>query len=521
MMDLKQHVNHQDLSRGEAPKVLEADVIVVGTGAGGGMVADILSQSGLRLIMLEEGPLKTAQDFKMKEAIAYPDLYQEAMARRTKDKAISILQGRSVGGSTTVNWTSSFRTPEQTLSYWQHEFGLTRLTPDSMAPWFERAEKQLNITPWAIPPNQNNQVLMDGAKALGWKAEIIPRNVKGCANLGYCGMGCPIGAKQSMLVTTIPAAMERGAHLYSRTRCERLIQRAGRIEQVDIRAMDNNGQPTDRVYRLKANHIILAGGAIGSPAVMLRSELEDPHQRIGRRTFLHPVAATVADMKQRVDPYSGAPQSVYSDEFLWRDGVSGKVGYKLEVPPIHPVLGSSIIPFHGLEHAKIMAGLPHMHASLALMRDGFHHGSVGGQVELDDYLAPVLDYPVTDYLWEGVTHAMLTMAELQFAAGAKRVRPMHMDAPWVNSWSEAQQQIRALTQKNIRTLLFSAHVMGGCGMGDKLENSVVNEQGRFHHLDNLWVMDGSILPTSLGVNPQLTLYALISRLATGFAESVK
>ena len=188
---------------------LEADVVIVGTGAGGGIAAETLSEAGLSVIMVEEGPLRTAREFHMSEAEAYPDLYQDSAARKTKDKAINILQGRCVGGGTTVNWTSSFRTPPATLAYWARALHLDGFAVEDLAPWFTRMETRLSIAPWDMAPNANNDALARGAAAIGIRTGTIRRNVTGCVNLGYCGMGCPIDAKQSMLATTIPAALGR------------------------------------------------------------------------------------------------------------------------------------------------------------------------------------------------------------------------------------------------------------------------------------------------------------------------
>jgi len=146
----------------------------------------------------------------MREREAYPQLYQESAARQTADKSITILQGRCVGGGTTVNWTSSFRTPARTLNHWRDAHGLKRTAAADLEPWFARMEERLGIAPWAVAPNENNDVLRRGCAKLGYSHGVIARNVKGCANLGYCGMGCPTNAKQSMLVTTIPAALARG-----------------------------------------------------------------------------------------------------------------------------------------------------------------------------------------------------------------------------------------------------------------------------------------------------------------------
>jgi choline dehydrogenase-like flavoprotein len=200
----------------QADRTIEADVVIVGSGAGGGVTAEILARAGLKVLVVEEGALKSSKDFRMREAEAYPALYQESAARKTRDKAINILQGRTVGGSTTVNWTSSFRTPPATLAWWQAHFGLDGYAPQAMAPWFALMEQRLSISPWQAAPNENNDLLRRGAARLGIPTAAISRNVKGCWNLGYCGMGCPTNAKQSMLVTCIPAALDLKATLAAR-----------------------------------------------------------------------------------------------------------------------------------------------------------------------------------------------------------------------------------------------------------------------------------------------------------------
>lgn len=156
-----------DCASVDADRTLEADVVIVGSGAGGGVSAEILAKSGLKVIIVEEGALKSSKDFKMREADAYPALYQESAARKTKDKAINILQGRTVGGSTTVNWTSSFRTPTPTLEYWQQQFGLAGYTAEALAPWFLMMEERLSVSTWLTPPNENNDLLKRGAAQLG------------------------------------------------------------------------------------------------------------------------------------------------------------------------------------------------------------------------------------------------------------------------------------------------------------------------------------------------------------------
>jgi choline dehydrogenase-like flavoprotein len=178
-------------SHGPVPDLITCDVAIVGSGAGAGVTAEILVRAGLDVVMIEEGPLRSSSNFRQRESEAYPQLYQESAARKTADKSINILQGRCVGGSTTVNWTSSFRTPAGTLAYWAEHFGLKDWQVDALAPYFDQAERRLQIGPWLTPPNENNDLLRRGAARLGIPAASIARNVKGCWNLGSCGMGCP------------------------------------------------------------------------------------------------------------------------------------------------------------------------------------------------------------------------------------------------------------------------------------------------------------------------------------------
>ncbi len=508
-----------DASTLDRDLMVDADVAIVGTGAGGGTAAEILSSQGLKVVMVEEGPLRTSRDFHMLEREAYPQLYQESAGRRTKDKGIVILQGRAVGGSTTVNWTTSFRTPPETLSFWRERYGLSDYTPELLAPWFEQMERRLSIHPWPVPPNENNAVLARGAAALGIPTGVIARNVNGCRNLGYCGTGCPVNAKQSMLVTTIPAALDRGATLITRTRAEQFDLSGGIVAALECSALDAAGlNPGPYRVRVRARAFVAAGGAIGTPALLLRSNAPDPNDLLGKRTFLHPTLVSAAQMPEVVAAYAGAPQSVYSDHFVQGQSFDGPVGFKLEVPPVHPVLMSTTLPGFGRSHADLAAAMPRTQVIIALLRDGFHPQSAGGRVEVLGDGSPVLDYPMTPYLWEGARRALLAMAEIQFAAGARSVFPLHESAQPYASLAQARAAIETLPMEILRTRVVSAHVMGGCAMSNDPASGVVDQWGRHQQLENLYVFDGSIFPTSLGANPQLSIYGIVARNASRLAD---
>lgn len=503
----------------EQDLTLEADIAIVGSGAGGATSAEILSAAGFKVLLIEEGGLFTSSDFKLQEHEAYPDLYQEGLGRMSKDGAITILQGRAVGGTTLVNWTSCFRTPEPTLAHWASEHEVLGHSVEELAPWFARMEKRLGISPWAMPPNANNDVLRRGCEKLGLHWQVIPRNVRGCWNLGYCGLGCPTNAKQSMLVTSIPALLDNGGELIYLARAERLQLDGGRVTGLECVAMDERCvAPTGRRIQVHARHYILAGGSINTPGLLLRSEAPDPHGILGKRTFLHLTTFSWAQFDQQINPFYGAPQSIYSDHFQWQDGATGPMGYKLEVPPMQPGFSATVLGGTGVANSELMQQLPNANMMIALLRDGFHPDSSQGEVQLRSDGSPVLDYQLTDYTWEAVRRTYQSMAEIQFAAGARTVTPVHNDARPASNLAEAQEMIDALDLRRFKARLGSAHVMGGCAMGEDASRAVTDSLGRHHQLENLSIHDGSLFPTSIGANPQLSIYGLTARLSSLLAE---
>lgn len=500
---------------------IECDVVIVGTGAGGGTAAEILTQAGLSVVMLEEGPLRSSDDFKMREADAFRDLYQEGGARTTVDGAFTLVQGRAVGGSTTVNWTSSFRTPEQTLNHWTSVHGVKGVSPDELAPWFERAEKRLNVAPWTVQANNNNDVIRVGCEKLGWSWQVIPRNVNGCWNLGYCGMGCPTNAKQSMLVTTIPSALQAGATLYHRARVHSLMMEKDAVKGVVVTAMQENGvTPTGKRLFVRARHTVLAGGTINTPGILLRSKVPDPYELVGKRTMIHPVTATFGLFDHAIEGWAGAPQSIYSDQFQWKDGATGPVGFKLEVMPMHPAFIAGLLGTHGQRHLEQMQALGNLNGAIAILRDGFIEDSPGGSVLLHDDGSPTLDYEMTPAIADGLRRGMLAMAEMQFAAGAKKVRTMQLGTSEYLDWPAVRSAIQSYSIEKFRTGVGAAHFMGGCAMGEDPKSSVVSSMGKYHHLGQLSILDGSIFPTSIGANPQLSIYGLVTKLATHLANEL-
>ena len=271
---------------------------------------------------------------------------------------------------------------------------------------------------------------------------------------------------------------------------------------------------------VKARHYVVSGGAINSPCAADALEGAGP-ERLARQTHL---PASDRDLGRAVradiNGYAGAPQTIYSDHFMDTQPIDGPVGYKLEAPPLHPVLFSTTMAGFGAAHTATMKQFSRAQAMLALLRDGFNENSVGGNVQLRDDGYPVLDYPISDAIWDGVKRAMLTMAEIQFAAGAQIVYPTHESASGYTTWAAAKQAIEALPYQPTLTRVVSAHVMGGCPMSDDTRLGLVSSAGLYHGLSNLSVHDGSLFPTSIGANPQLSIYGITARLASGLAEKL-
>jgi choline dehydrogenase-like flavoprotein len=486
-----------------ADVTLAPDFCVIGSGAGGSMAAAVLAASGAKVVVLEEGGHHTKREFNLQESWAYPTLYQDHGNRTTEDLAIMVLQGRAVGGGTTVNWTSSFRTPPATLRRWAEHHGVEGLDEATLAPHFAAAEERLNIkegNPDDV--NRNNQKLWDGASKLGWKPELIRRSVKGCARFGYCGMGCPIDAKQTAAITYIPDAVAAGAELYANCRVARIEASGRRVTAVIGEALaEKPDRPAGRTLTVRPRRgVILAGGALNTPALLLRSRVGTGSGLVGQRTFLHPTVPILALFKDPVEPFYGAPQSVSCHHFADR---GANVGYFLETPPVHPMLAAIAFPATGAAHRRLAQKLAYVSSTIALLIDGFHDDP-GGRVRVGSDGRTKLAYPLVPALREAAKDALKNMARLLLAAGAEEVITLHADPVTLRTEKDLAS-IDRLPFGPLDHTLFSAHQMGGCRMGPA-GRSVINSRGRHHDLDNLWITDGSIFPTALGVNPQLSIY---------------
>lgn len=493
--------------------VESCDVCIVGSGAGGAVLAAGLAERGLDVVILEAGGAFTSADFDLSEASAYPMMYQERGTQATDDLAITLLQGRTVGGTTTINWTTCYRTPDRILDHWAEHHGVEGITPESMRPHFEAVEARLNITPWPEElVNANNQVVLDGCRKLGWEAHTLNRNVKGCANSGYCGVGCPVNGKQAMHRTYLPDALAHGARIYADVQAERITVDGRTATGVDAVVLDRaSAKPTGVRIRVVAKVVVSSAGALHGPALLLRSGL-DAGGRVGKRTMIHPVTGVSGIYDKQIRPWAGAPQSAASHHFVERG--EDKVGFFIESPPVQPMLGSTGPMAFGTDMSTFMRKLENVSTTIALAIDGLLPQDDGGVVTLRPDGRASLNYPTRTFLVEAMREAHLRMAELHFAAGATQVSTLHMDPVVIGPESVAL--LGDLPYGALEHSIFSAHLMGGCALG-----SVVDSEHRFLHMDNLFVVDGSNFPTALGVNPSETIYALARRAVVAVATEAE
>lgn len=493
-----------------ADKTLECDVCIVGSGAGGAHVAQRVASQGKSVIVLEEGSYHTSDRFDGRETNAYRKLYQDGGARATTDQSMSILQGRAVGGTTVVNWTTCFRTPKRVFDHWHEHHGVEGISYDALVPHWEQVEKRLNVVQMKLEQvNKNNLMTWRGLEKLGWHAGLLSRNVKNCAHTGYCGMGCPIDAKQSMLVTMIPEAIKAGADLYANAWVERITREKRTCTSIIARMRDPaTDKPNGVTLTVKAKVTVLAGGGINTPALLLRSNI-DANGRTGMRTYFHPAVPAIGVHAERIDPFVGSPQYVHSEQFVERG--ADKIGLLIEGAPIFPVLFGSHAASFGKEKQSLMDLSPHLSHTLVLLHDGFDltNYDEGAQVTLREGGLPRVDYKWTPRLIEGLKSGLAAALRIQLAAGAKQAITGH--PRYVRSEADIDKLIAEAPFEPNKIPVGVAHVMGGCPMGTKERTSVVDSRTMRHHgFDNVFVIDGSVFPTSLTVNPQLSIYGLAS-----------
>ena len=488
-----------------------ADVCIIGSGCGGGATAKVLAEAGRKVILVEEGGSYSSLDFDGTEETAYQNLYQQRAGQATDDLAVTILQGRCIGGSSTVNWTTSLRTPEFVLDAWTKQ-GIQGVTAKDLEPYFKRVEQYLNVhTEADSDHNPNNRIILDGARALGYRAQSNGRNTRDCVKAGACGLGCPFDAKLSVNITYIPDAERAGATVFSDCRAE-MITLHGPNKRVAGYVLDRTTRKPKTDFAIEAPVVIVAGSAIHSPVLLLKSQLANSSGQVGKHLTLHLTSAVVGMFERVIYPAGGIPQSAMCDEFLNKNGDGG--GYWIEAVPVYPTLAALAMPGFGSPHRKTPESFPHIGASITLVKDLDSEG----EVTVNDFGRPSVSYSVGERDGAYLRQAIATAARIHFAAGATSVMTLHSKRTEMHHLEEIDKVLSQASWSSNELNRYSAHPLGSCRMGEDPRTSVVDRNCQTHDVKGLFVVDGSVMPTSLGVNPQITILSIAEKSAEWIAD---
>jgi long-chain-alcohol oxidase len=476
---------------------LDCDVCVVGSGAGGGVAAAVLAQAGLEVVVLEAGGHYEEADFDGAELDGLRRLYHGRGTTATDDQGIGILAGACLGGGTVVNYTTSFRTPDEIRAEWGGMFAT-----EAFSHALDVVCDRLAVNTEHNRLSRREEVVSRGLERLGWHQASMPRNVRDCDQgrvCGYCGYGCPLGAKQSTARTWLVDAQAAGARIFVRTRAERVLFEGGRARGVDARTAEGH-----RVT-VRSRAVVAACGAIETPGLLTRSGLASAG--VGRNLHLHPVGGAFGVFDEEIKPWEGTLQAVYSDQVE---------GAKLETTAIHPGLLTGAAPWRSAEqHAELMSSLPRLTLVGVLLRD-----LDAGEVRVGRDGRAAIRYRLSDRDAARMRAGTEAAARVLEAAGATRIVSGHSSL--VQYEPERSGSIDTFMAAADtagwgpgRIALYSFHQMGTAAMG-----SVCNDEGEVAGAQGLVVADASAFPSASAVNPMVTIEALAYVNASALAEKI-
>lgn len=492
-------------------RTLEADVVIVGTGAGGAMAAAELAGRGAKVVALEEGPSVDLSEMTQREPEMMAKLYQERGGRYTSDQAILVLGGRCLGGSTVHNLNLCKRTPPEILDVWARKHRVTGCTTEDLAPVFAAVEAQLSVS--EIPArdrNTNNRLLERGLRTLAWRGGPVRHNRVGCQGSGFCELGCPYNAKENATKVLLPLAEEHEAQVLSDAQVQRVLHDGHRARGVRATVLDPAGKPVGRLD-VRARAVVLAGSAIGSAVVAGRSRLPDPYRQLGLGLRLHPGTAVAGLFEERVEGWKGIPQTYECTEWLEpHEGSDRRVW--ITTVFAHPVGSAVMLPGFGAKHREWMVRYPHLAVLTAMV-----HDESSGHVGVRPDGRPRITYEMTSRDRAQLALGVRACARILFAAGARRV--LVPSSPPVELHSPAD--IKGVADDFVRPLgipITSVHPLGTLRFGDDPRQAVVQSTGEHHQIEGLFALDGSLFPTSIGVPPQISIYAFAKHLSRFVAE---
>jgi choline dehydrogenase-like flavoprotein len=468
------------------------DACVIGAGAGGAPVAKELAEGGMSVALLEEGDWWEVDAMTARPREMVPQLYRDAGQIVTVGTPpIMLPLGSGIGGTTLVNSGTCFRTPAHVLERWRTELGLEAFDPQELDPYFRRVERELNVS--RVPPalaGRNAEIVRRGAERLGWSHGYLYRNVRGCVGSGVCAYGCPTGAKQHTGVTYIPRAWAAGATTYTGARAIGIDASGGRVRAVHARTQ-GTGELT-----VRCQITVVACGALHTPGMLRRFGLRSP--ALGRHLSLHPAIPVIARMEEDVRMWEGVPQSLYVDELadagIMLEGIAG--------PPDHL---AGVVPRIGPEHRELMADA----ASLSMFGVMVCDDSRGTVSSLAG--RPLVRYGMLAHDARRFKRGMQALLDIYWASGAREILLPVRGLPSLRNGDSIPLQRHPVPPAALSPMGF--HPLGTARAGTDPELSVLDPELGVRGIGGLHVADASAIPTALGVNPQITIMALATRLA--------
>jgi choline dehydrogenase-like flavoprotein len=497
---------------------LEADVCIVGSGAGGGVMAGVLSDAGLKVVVLEAGGYFDEPDFTQLEIPAYQNMYWRGGPTPTADMNVSLQAGFCLGGATVVNWTNSLRTTPWVREQWEQEFGLEGLAGSDFDRHLDAVWDRLNVNDRCSELNGPQQRMKAGAEALGWHFALANRNTDeerySFETAGFMGFGDQTGAKRSTVKTYLQDAYEREATLVTRCWAKQIIVRNGQAVGVEaVWADPESGRSTE--LTVHAPQIVVACGSLESPALLLRSGIGGP--AVGENLHLHPCTATTGDYPEDLESWKGAPHAGLVHEF---ENVEDGYGFLIEGAQYTTAIAASAVPILGEPHKQLMSRFRHGGTFIALLRDRGH-----GRVTIDRSGMAVPWYSLTDELDVRNAHKGIeAQLRLHEAGGAQQIVAAAVGAPtwrWGDDLDSFGARAKLIPLRAGGWRLFSAHQMGSCRMGSDPSTSVAGPWGELHDVSGVWIGDASAFPSASGTNPMITTMALAHRNAHAIAAAAR
>jgi long-chain-alcohol oxidase len=480
---------------------LSCDVVIVGSGAGGGTAAAVLARAGLDVIIVEAGRYFSERDFDGAELSGFDRLYLNGGGMASVDGSVGLLAGQALGGTTLINYTYSFRTPEKVREEWAREHGLAVLTTQEFDRSLDSVWERIGVNAEHSVPSSRDVAIRASLDKLGWEWEVMQRNVRGCTEevCRLCHYGCQLGAKQSTLTTWIQDAHEAGARILVETRADRVLTEGGSASGIEARTAAGHA------VTVKARAVVSACGSLHTPTLLTRSGARSA--ALGKNLRLHPVLVVWGQLDEAIKPWEGMLASTYSDRDADMDGAGYGVKYEHVATP--PSILLSFSPWRGgREHAELMQALPYTAGCGVLLRD---HGV--GEVRTGKDGEPIVRYKLTPADVEHMRRGIRGAAQVVEAMGARRIYSSH--SKWVSYEPGARGDIDSFMRDADacgwgagQAQMVSFHIMGSARMGGSPMSSVCDPSGEVWSTPGLYVFDGSAFPTASGVNPMVTIEAL-------------